>query len=31
VLFHGGQEIARHSGVLPPAEMERWVTGHLQT
>lgn len=31
VLFLGGQEIARHSGVMPAAEMDRWVTGHLRT
>jgi len=31
VLFHGGQEIARHSGVLPAAELERWVSGHART
>jgi len=31
VLFLGGQEIARHSGVLPAAEMERWVSGHVRT
>ncbi len=30
VLFHGGQEIARHSGVMPAAEMERWVSGNLR-
>ncbi len=31
VLFLGGQEIARHSGVMPAAEMERWVAGHART
>jgi thioredoxin 2 len=31
VLFLGGQEIARHSGVLPAAEMERWVSSHILT
>ena len=31
VLFHAGQEIARHSGVMPAAEMERWVSGHART
>ena len=31
VLFLGGQEIARHSGVMPAAEMERWVSGHART
>jgi thioredoxin 2 len=31
VLFLGGQEIARHSGVMPGAEMERWVASHART
>jgi thioredoxin 2 len=31
ILFSGGQEIARHSGVLPVAEMERWVASHTRT
>jgi thioredoxin 2 len=31
VLFDGGLEIARHSGVMPAAEMERWVSGHART
>jgi thioredoxin 2 len=31
VLFAGGQEIARHSGVIPVGEMERWVDGHART
>ncbi len=31
VLFHGGQEIARHSGVMPAAELDRWVSGHART
>jgi thioredoxin 2 len=31
VLFAGGQEIARHSGVLPAAELDRWVAGHART
>jgi thioredoxin 2 len=31
VLFLGGQEIARHSGVMPAAEMERWVASHART
>jgi thioredoxin 2 len=31
VLFDGGQEIARHSGVMPASQMERWVTGHART
>jgi thioredoxin 2 len=30
VLFDGGLEIARHSGVMPAAEMERWVSGHAR-
>jgi thioredoxin 2 len=25
VLFEGGREVARQSGVLPRAELERWV------
>ncbi len=31
VLFHGGQEVARQSGVMPAAEMDRWVAGHVRT
>ncbi len=31
VLFDGGLEIARHSGVMPAAEMDRWVSGHART
>jgi thioredoxin 2 len=31
VLFRGGREIARHSGVMPAAEMERWVSSHTPT
>ncbi len=31
VLFHGGQEIARHSGVMPAADLDRWVSGHVRT
>jgi thioredoxin 2 len=31
VLFHAGREIARHSGVMPAAEMDRWLGGHLRT
>jgi thioredoxin 2 len=31
VLFLGGQEIARHSGVMPAGEMERWVASHART
>lgn len=31
VLFLGGQEIARHSGVMPAGELERWVSGHART
>jgi thioredoxin 2 len=30
VLFSGGQEIARQSGVMPAAEMDRWVTTHAR-
>ena len=30
VLFLGGEEIARHSGVMPAAEMERWIAGNLR-
>ncbi len=30
VLFHGGQELARHSGVMPGPDMDRWVAGHLR-
>ncbi len=26
VLFAGGAELARHSGVMPPAELRRWMT-----
>ncbi|MEO7096175.1 MAG: thioredoxin [Polyangiales bacterium] len=25
VLYAGGGELARHSGVMPPAEMKRWL------
>jgi thioredoxin 2 len=25
VIFAGGREVARQTGVLPPAEMKRWV------
>lgn len=28
VLFHGGRELARVSGALPPAELLRWARGH---
>jgi thioredoxin 2 len=31
VLFLGGQEIARHGGVMPGAEMDRWVASHART
>jgi len=31
ILFSGGQEIARHSGVMPAGEMERWVASHART
>jgi thioredoxin 2 len=31
VLFHGGQEIARHSGVMPAPDLDRWVSGHVRT
>ena len=31
VLFLGGQEIARQSGVMPAAELERWVASHART
>lgn len=27
ILFSGGREAGRHSGVLPLAELERWVDG----
>jgi thioredoxin 2 len=26
VLFEGGNEVARHSGVMPLGELERWVS-----
>jgi len=29
VLFAGGREVARHSGVLPRPELEAWVAAHL--
>ena len=25
ILFAGGGELARHSGMMPPAEMKRWL------
>jgi thioredoxin 2 len=28
VLFHGGREVARRSGVAPRAELERWIAAH---
>ena len=30
-LFHGGREIARHSGAVDLATLERWVGSHLAT
>jgi thioredoxin 2 len=29
VLIHRGKEIARMSGALPPAELNRWIETHL--
>jgi len=29
VLFDGGREVARQSGVMPRAELERWVASSL--
>jgi thioredoxin 2 len=29
VLIHHGKEIARISGALPPAELDRWIEAHL--
>jgi thioredoxin 2 len=29
VLMHRGKEIARMSGALPPAELNRWIGAHL--
>jgi len=29
VVFSGGREVARRSGVLPRAELERWVLAAL--
>jgi thioredoxin 2 len=29
VLLHRGKEIARLSGALPPAELNRWIEAHL--
>ncbi|AGC49050.1 thioredoxin [Myxococcus stipitatus DSM 14675] len=29
VVFSGGREVARRSGVLPKADLERWVSGAL--
>jgi thioredoxin 2 len=31
VLFQGGAEVARQSGVLPRTELERWVAQSLRT
>jgi thioredoxin 2 len=31
ILFSGGKEIARQSGVLPAREIERWVESQLKT
>ncbi len=29
VLYRGGEEIARRSGAMPAAELQRWVQGAL--
>ncbi len=31
VVFAGGQEVARRSGLMPQAELERWVWGAAQS
>ena len=29
ILFHGGEEVARHSGAMMGGDIERWVTDQL--
>ena len=29
ILFHEGQEVARHSGAMTGGDIERWVTERL--
>ena len=29
ILFHGGEEVARHSGVMMGGDIERWVADQL--
>jgi len=31
ILFRGGREVARHSGAMMGADIERWVTEQLST